>query len=563
MAWSQSIFLQALGWATLNSFWQMGLLWCAYQLASHFARPNSNQKYLQAVYSLAAGAAWAAWTFFSYYSSGQTTFSFLNEPLFGEQVLPTVLTAASIAYLFLLVVPSVNVYRNWRYLQAIRRHGLTKAPVKLRMFVDRIAGPIGIRKNVRVYLSSLVTSPVTVGYLKPVILVPIAALNSLSPAQVEAVLLHELSHIRRYDYLVNLFVTALNVALYYNPFVRLFIRALEAERENCCDELVLQFEYDKVGYASALLELEKTNHRSAALAMGATKGNNLLHRIERIVGIQRKPRLNIQHLMGAFAALMLLFALNSLVIASRQPASGFAYYSGSGAPYAFLQLDQSRAPWQPTAAPATDRSMRDAVNTAGTVSPAALAAATVTAPPPPAADETADAAPDPAFRTVAFDESAANLTNEQRSEVQTAVSNARKLLEVQWTEVEKNIPDGLTAGEREQARRQYLSQVEALNWQRLATNLQNGYSQGDVDLTRINSQMDQQIALARLDSVQGAYRMALSQLEKIHAEARSAATPLPDVSVSELKKVRQELQQKIAEIDALKGKKDKKGSVKL
>ncbi|TCZ65292.1 M56 family metallopeptidase [Flaviaesturariibacter aridisoli] len=561
MAWSQSVFLQALGWATLNSFWQMGLLWCGYQFTGHFVRPNSNRNYLQAVYSLALGAAWAGWTFYSYYTNGQSAFSFPDLPFFADGVLPTVLTAASVAYLLLLVVPAFNVYRNWRYLQAIRSSGLSKAPVKTRMFVAKIAAHIGIRKTVRVYLSNLVTSPMTVGYLKPVILVPLAAVNNLTPAQLEAVLLHELTHIRRYDYLVNLFVTALHVVLYYNPFVRLFIRALEAERENCCDELVLQFEYDKVAYASALLELEKSNHRSAALAMGATKGNNLLHRIERIVGVQKKQRLNVQHLMGAFAALMLLFTLNSLVIASRGTATAFAY-SGNGAPYAFLQLDESLAPYHQ---PAPTAPLRETVQLVEQAASTVAQEAVAVAPPPPPAVETEEAAVDiPVYRTVAFQESTASLTDQQRSEVQSAVSNARQLLEVQWSEVERNFPDGLTAGEREVARRQYLSQVDAINWQRFEKNLQNGYGQGEVDLERINGQLNEQIALARLDSVQSVYRSALAQLEKATvATARPAATPLPDLSVAELRKVRKELRQKIAEIDMLKGRKDKNGSVKL
>lgn len=559
MAWSQSIFLQALGWATLNSFWQMGLLWCVYQLTVHFINPSSNRKYLQAVYSLGAGAAWAGWTFFAFYTKGQQAFSFLDLPFLSNRLLPMVLTAASVTYLLLLVVPGVNVYRNWRYLQAIRHKGLAKAPAKLRLFVEKIAGHIGIRKPVRLHLSSLVTSPVTVGYLKPVILVPIAALNNLTPAQLEAVLLHELSHIRRYDYLVNLFVTALHVVLYYNPFVRLFIRALETEREHCCDELVLQFEYDKVAYASALLELEKTNHHQAALAMAATKGHNLLHRIERIVGIQKKARLNVQHLMGAFAALMLLFTLNALVIASREPAPDF----GSNlAPYAFLQLDQHLAPWQPATAPEPAKTTVRSTRLVSTVPGNALASVPVPPPPAPAVEEAATG--DPAFHTVAFDESAAQLTKEQRVEVQAAVTNARKLLEVQWAEVERTIPDGLTASERELVRRQYLNQVASINWQRLETNLQNGYGQGNVDLARINNQLNQGIALVQLDSMQTAYRSALVQLDKANtAAARSAATPLPDISLSELKRVRQELEQKIADIDALKGRKDKKGSVKL
>jgi bla regulator protein BlaR1 len=534
MAWSQSIFLQALGWATLNSFWQIGLLWCAFQLTTYFGKPGSNRKYQQAVLSLSAGAAWFAWTFFSYYANGQSeAASFLSQPLIASgQLLPMILTAASVTYLILLFVPAVNVFRNWRYLRTIRTTGLGKAPVKYRLFVEKIAAHIGIRKTVRVYLSNLVTSPVTIGYLKPLILIPVAALNNLTPAQLEAVLLHELSHIRRYDYLVNLFLTALNVVLYFNPFVRLFLRAVETERENCCDELVLQFEYDKVSYASALLELEKSNHREAVLAMAATQRNNLLGRIEKIVGIQKKPRFNAQHLMGAFAALMFVFALNSLVIAVQEEKAGEAPVGSpvrSAAPVAAHVAVQQAHPQIANYLPPL---------------------------PQPAS------APDPAFKTVAYTEPAPQLNAAQQLNVQTAVDNARRLLEVQWTEVEKNIPDGLTGNEREMARKQYLTQVERVNWERLEQNLAAGYTK--VDLSRINSQLNQQIALARLDSLQSVYQMALVQLQQVNVDKTCMkSSPMPDASVTELREMARELTRKIAEIDDIKGKKSKNGSVKL
>jgi bla regulator protein BlaR1 len=556
MALSQSIFLQALGWATLNSFWQIGMLWCLFQLTSYFAKPASNRKYLQAVYSLGAGAAWFAWTFYTSYRNGISAPEFLSEPLVrGRSVLPVVLSAASVTYILLLVVPVFNVLRNWRYLQAIRTQGLGKAPVKYRLFVEKIAAHIGIGKRVRIYLSSLVTSPLTIGYLKPIILLPVAALSNLTPAQLEAVLLHELSHIRRYDYLVNLLLTAINVLLYFNPFVRLFMRAIENERENCCDELVLQFEYDKVGYASALLELEKSNHRSAELAMGATHRNTLLSRVEKIVGIQRKPRINAQHLMGAFVALMLVFTLNSMVIKVKSPvtASSGDLYGSAFLPYSF---------------PASGSNLTSEsviVATAKSVRPAKLAASQVEL--TPSEEDLSPAPPieaDPEFRTVAFDETTAHLSQEESEKVKTTVTNARKVLEAQWSTVEKNIPDGLTNSDRVTARREYLGQVDKINWQRFEQNLKAGYE--NIDLDRVNSQMAREMAMAQMDSLQTVYQQALVELDKLSISAekgRVTASPLPDASVSELAKARKMLESKIAEINELKGKGRKDAVIKL
>ncbi|TCJ19002.1 M56 family metallopeptidase [Flaviaesturariibacter flavus] len=558
MALSQSIFLQALGWATLNSFWQLGLLWCLFQLTGYFARPSSNQRYLQAVYSLALGAAWFAWTFYTYLKNGISAPGFLAEPIVqGKSVLPMILTGASVTYILLLVVPVFNVLRNWRYVQAIRTRGLSKAPVKYRLFVDKIAGHVGIRKRVRVYLSSLVTSPLTIGYLKPVILLPVAAMANLTPAQLEAVLLHELSHIRRYDYLVNLLITAINVVLYFNPFVRLFIRAVENERENCCDELVLQFEYDKVGYASALLELEKSNHVSAELAMGATGRNALLSRIEKIVGIRKKPRINAQHLMGAFAAMILVLTLNSMVIRVKAPVSnaGSEIYGSAFLPYNFPA----------TSAQADSSPVATSVAVVAPVTAAAAAMESTANPkdiiptPAPAPEE-----PVSDFRQVAFDETYSNLSPEDVEKVKATVENTRKTLEAQWNTVEKNFPDGLTDEERVAARHDYMSQVERINWQRVEQNLKAGYEK--IDLDKANKQMACDIASARMDSIQTVYQQTLVELDKLTVAAqkgRISATPLPDASISELKKARRVLSQKIAEISELKGRGRKDGVIKL
>ena len=130
-----------------------------------------------------------------------------------------------------------------------------------------VATRMGIKKPVHIWLSGIVTSPVTIGYIKPVILLPIAAINQLSTQQLEAVLLHELAHIRRYDYFVNLVIRFIQTILYFNPFVKALVKTVEIEREKSCDEMVIQFQYDPHGYASALLMLEKTNYAPRPLLL--------------------------------------------------------------------------------------------------------------------------------------------------------------------------------------------------------------------------------------------------------------------------------------------------------
>ncbi|MBC7587673.1 MAG: M56 family metallopeptidase [Chitinophagaceae bacterium] len=90
-----------------------------------------------------------------------------------------------------------------------------------KIFVKQVSYQLGIKKNVNIYLSELVTTPMTIGFLKPIILVPLASINHLSAEQIEAVLLHELAHIKRLDYLFNLFLSVTETILFFNPFTQL------------------------------------------------------------------------------------------------------------------------------------------------------------------------------------------------------------------------------------------------------------------------------------------------------------------------------------------------------
>ena len=326
----QSNFLQALGWAVMNSLWQMALLWVVYQLATAIFRTNkSSQKGFLATVLLFAGFAWFVFTFFSILAdkpASETGYSAFVTISGNESVnnwLYTMLPIASLVYLVLLTLPVLNFIRNYRYVRVIRKYGLKKADVKWRMFAQKVAAQMGIVKSVQVWMSEFVSSPVTIGYLKPIILLPVAAVNHLSAEQIEAVLLHELSHIKRFDYLVNLVTRIIQAILYFNPFVRGFAVIIEREREKNCDEIVLQFQYEPHGYATALLALEKASHLPHSLAVAAADGkkNELMGRIESILGIQKKPVLSFNKLAGIVAALLCFISLNALLLLSKPGAS--------------------------------------------------------------------------------------------------------------------------------------------------------------------------------------------------------------------------------------------------
>ncbi|HET9434719.1 MAG TPA: M56 family metallopeptidase, partial [Chitinophagaceae bacterium] len=195
----QSNFLQALGWAVLNSLWQMAFLWVVYQFVTSILKVKKpSQKASLATGLLFSGFAWFVFTFFSIlldkpgYAAEYSSIVTIQGNSAVSTWLYSTLPIASILYLALLVLPLLNFIRNYRYVQAIRTYGLSKANVKWRMFTNKIAAQMSIGKTVQVWMSEFISSPVTVGFLKPMILLPVAAVNHLSPHQVEAIILHEL-----------------------------------------------------------------------------------------------------------------------------------------------------------------------------------------------------------------------------------------------------------------------------------------------------------------------------------------------------------------------------------
>jgi len=148
--------------------------------------------------------------------------------------------------------------------------------------VGRLAARMGIERPVRVLISSLSDSPSVVGWLRPVILLPAATLIGLTPVQLEAVLAHELAHIKRFDYLVNIIQMLAETLLFYHPAVWWTSRRIRIERELCCDDLAVGSCGDAISYARALSTLEKLR-LSPGVAMSST-GGPLLYRIQRLVG---------------------------------------------------------------------------------------------------------------------------------------------------------------------------------------------------------------------------------------------------------------------------------------
>jgi uncharacterized protein (TIGR03435 family) len=149
--------------------------------------------------------------------------------------------------------------------------------------VAGLAVRMGIERPVRAVISRGVDVPGVIGWLRPVILLPPATAMGLTPEQLEAVLAHELAHVRRHDYFVNILQMVAETLLFYHPVVWWTSKQIRRERELCCDDLAVRCCGDPVTYARALTTLEKMRVTVSGLAMGST-GGPLLYRIQRLLG---------------------------------------------------------------------------------------------------------------------------------------------------------------------------------------------------------------------------------------------------------------------------------------
>jgi len=151
-----------------------------------------------------------------------------------------------------------------------------------------LAVRLGIRKTVALIQSAYVAVPVTFGFLKPSILVPLGMLTNLPADQVETILLHELAHIRRNDYLANLLLHITEALFFFNPGLRWVASLIREEREACCDDMVLDTA-DRNSYFDALVAFGENTFAQQRFALPLGKGKtDLLWRIRRMLNQENK-----------------------------------------------------------------------------------------------------------------------------------------------------------------------------------------------------------------------------------------------------------------------------------
>jgi beta-lactamase regulating signal transducer with metallopeptidase domain len=215
----------------------------------------------------------------------------------------------ALAWLGGVLVCLLRLFLGWSIARTLLTNANVPVPASLARLLGELCRTLDVQGCVRLVIGEGNGAPAVVGWLRPVVWLPLAAVTGLSPEQLRVVLAHELAHIRRCDFAVNVLQRCIEALLFYHPAVWIVSATIRAEREHCCDDAALAVCSDRLVYAGALVELEAVRSGAPRLAMAAS-GGNLARRVRRVLGREAHRRswrdaLAVCMLTGALLAMAL------------------------------------------------------------------------------------------------------------------------------------------------------------------------------------------------------------------------------------------------------------------
>jgi beta-lactamase regulating signal transducer with metallopeptidase domain len=333
------LLVERLGWTLVHFVWQGVFVAAALALALRWLRnAKPNPRYLAgcAALIILAIAPLATFKFLSGEtqpvhalqrgtSSGTASAKDFSSPIESES--PIVFTAKPVAvkvnfaerlekilpwlvacWVAGVLACTARLFVGWLQIKSLQTRATVAVGEPWQNKLAALRQRLGVSRPVRLLQSALVEVPTVIGWLRPVILLPASCLVGLAPQQLEAILAHELAHIRRHDYLVNVLQNVVETFLFYHPAVWWVSRRIREEREHCCDDLAVEAYGDRISYARALASLEELRHAPALLALGAG-GAPLLGRIRRLAGKSANDTGRSAWPLAGIVLLFVVFAL--------------------------------------------------------------------------------------------------------------------------------------------------------------------------------------------------------------------------------------------------------------
>jgi GWxTD domain-containing protein len=332
-AWIRTPIAQALGWALVHFVWEGVVLAAALMAALRLLRgvPAQRRYTLACVTLLAMPLAFAVtlaviWTLrpaaigapvqWTPIPLGNDPMSVPAPPFSWARIVDRLAWLVPVWFAGVAFFYARGV-AGWTAVRRLRTRGVCAPPVEWQKRVDALAARLRISRPVALLESCFTDTPVLVGYLRPVILLPLGCLTGLSTAQVECILLHELAHVARHDYLVNLLQSLVEGLLFYHPAVWWVSRTVRAERENCCDDRAVELMGNARAYAATLATLEARRALALTAALAAT-GGNLMQRIRRLTMESRSSQPSVAPAFSA-ALLLVIFAAALTALPAKLP----------------------------------------------------------------------------------------------------------------------------------------------------------------------------------------------------------------------------------------------------
>jgi beta-lactamase regulating signal transducer with metallopeptidase domain len=332
----------ALGWTLLHAVWQGFAIVLPTAVALHLLRNRSSAlRYQLGILALATQLLTSVGTFSYYFDpavvsvSPNATQAMARAWQQSAQVLPwhqqvrqfleSNLSQFVALYLIGLVVFGLRLAGGWLYLQRLSRSANTPANALWNTVVNQLRATMALRPVIQIRESASIAVPIVVGILKPVLLIPVGLATSLSIQEIEAVLAHELAHVKRQDYTVNLLQSFIDVLYFFHPALWWLSARVREERELCCDDLAIQAcGGNGRRLAQALARIEELRliqtASTPALAMAfATKRQQLLHRVRRILGVPTRPIVSTRSLAGLTLVTVLLVSASVYAVQQQQP----------------------------------------------------------------------------------------------------------------------------------------------------------------------------------------------------------------------------------------------------
>ncbi len=267
------------------------MLLLVFQILQTFCRSARGRYYLAFITLLAMAAALPLTYEVLRLSSGTPNDGQATASLLGSAFSHSMFATSDVRWLSWLVIfwvfgvalLSLRIFGGWYAGDSPCRRHTAPLPASLLTRCQHLCGQLAVSQSVRFFQPALVNVPTVVGWLRPVVLIPTAALLRLTPSQLEAVIIHEIAHVRRLDVLANIIQMGVETVLFYHPAVWWISHRIRVEREHCCDDVAVSLTGDALGYAKVLATLEEL--RGLPEPALAANGGLLKQRILRLLGL--------------------------------------------------------------------------------------------------------------------------------------------------------------------------------------------------------------------------------------------------------------------------------------